>query len=187
MTTCTSCATEFEIELASCPECGTPAPVDMGSADPFGDAAADTGAAVATPVVDAPAAPSAAQPVPADVAIPNATPVAGPTAEEKNLAMLSHASAASALVGLPVVGPLVMWLMQKDKGGFVEENAREALNMNISFLLWTIVASISVVVLIGFLLLPIVSIAWIVLVVIGAIKASNGETYKYPLTLRLVK
>jgi len=185
MTTCTSCATEFESELASCPECGTPAPVDMGSADPFGDTAAEP--AAGAPVAEAAGQPAAAQPAPADMAIPDATPMTGPTAEEKNLAMLSHASAASALIGLPVVGPLVMWLTQKDKGGFVEENAREALNMNISFLIWTIVASISVVVLIGFLLLPIVSIAWIVLVIIGAIKAADGETYKYPLTLRLIK
>lgn len=166
MTTCTSCGTEFDSSLAACPDCGTAAPVDIG-----------------TETVDQ--APEAGMPA-GDPAVPAATPMAGPTADDKNMAMLAHASAASALVGLPVVGPLVMWLLQKEKGGFVEENAREALNFNISFLIWTIVASLSIFVLIGFLLLPIVSIAWIVLAIIGAVKASQGETYKYPLTLRLI-
>lgn len=170
MTTCTSCGTEFASELAACPDCGTAAPVDLS-----------TGVAEPAPVaMDAP-------PADADVAVQAASPVGSPTSEEKNMAMLAHASAASALLGLPVVGPLVMWLTQKEKGGFVEENAREALNFNISFLIWTILASITVIVLIGFVLLPIVSIAWIVFTILAAIKASEGETYKYPLTLRLIK
>lgn len=167
MVTCTSCGTEFEQALAVCPDCGTAAPVDMGTAAP------EPAVAEATAT--------------AEVVAPEAAPaMAGPTADEKNMAMLAHASAASALIGLPVVGPLIVWLTQKEKGGFIEENAREALNFNISYLLWTIVASISVVVLVGFLLLPIVTIAWIVFAVIGAIKAADGETYKYPLTLRMI-
>jgi uncharacterized protein len=109
--------------------------------------------------------------------------------EERNWAMGAHLSALSGLI-IPfgnLLGPLVIWLTQKEKSAFVEAQAKEALNFNITVFIAAIVCGILTMVLIGLLLLPIVGIAWLVLSIIAGIKASKGEQYQYPFTLRLVK
>ena len=78
-----------------------------------------------------------------------------------------------------------MWLIRRDDP-YAEFHAKEALNFNISFLLYGIAAGILILALVGLLLLPIVLVTWFVLVIRGAVKASAGEYYRYPLTLRFV-
>jgi uncharacterized Tic20 family protein len=108
------------------------------------------------------------------------------TPETRNWATLSHLSAFVVFLGIPsLVGPLVAWLLKRDDP-YVDHHAREALNFNISFLIYGLVAALSILLLIGLLLLPIVAITWFVLVIRGAVKASNGEYYVYPFTMRLV-
>ncbi|SOD54412.1 DUF4870 domain-containing protein [Pseudoxanthomonas wuyuanensis] len=124
-------------------------------------------------------------------------PSGEPTAEEKQWAMFAHLSALAALFtgGLGgVVGPLIIWLIKKDTLPFVNDQGKEALNFNITVLIaivaLCIVGTILMIVLIGFLfflLAGVVGIAWLVLTIIATIKASNGEAYRYPLTLRLIK
>jgi uncharacterized protein len=60
-------------------------------------------------------------------------------------------------------------------------------NFNISWAIYAAVAALSLFVLVGFLLLPLVALAWLILVVLGAINASNGNFHRYPLTIRLIK
>lgn len=113
---------------------------------------------------------------------------AGPAAsrDARNAAALSHLSAFVMFLGVPaVIGPLVMWLVRKDDP-YVEFHAKEALNFNISFLIYGIVAAVSIILLVGLLLLPAVAITWFVLVIVAAIKSSNGEYYRYPWTIRFV-
>ncbi|MEL1263873.1 DUF4870 domain-containing protein [Pseudoxanthomonas putridarboris] len=120
-----------------------------------------------------------------------------PTAEEKQWAMFAHLSALTALFtgGLgAVIGPLIVWLVKKDTLPFADDQGKEALNFNITVLIavvaLTIVGTILLIVLIGFLFYlaaGAIGIAWLVFTIIAAIKASNGEAYRYPLTLRLVK
>jgi len=114
-----------------------------------------------------------------------------PTAYEassnsRNLAMLSHLSAFVAFVGIPsLVGPLVVWLLNRDDP-YVEAQAKDALNFNISFFLYGLVAAISIIVLVGIVALPAVLITWFVLVIVASVKAANGENYRYPLTIEFV-
>ncbi len=106
--------------------------------------------------------------------------------ETQNWAAAAHLSALVMFVGVPsLVGPLIVWLAKKEDP-YVEAHAREALNFNISYLIYAIVAGISVLLLIGLLALPFVFIAWFVLVVVAGIKAANGEFYRYPLTIRFL-
>jgi uncharacterized Tic20 family protein len=108
------------------------------------------------------------------------------SAESKNLATLSHLSAFATFIGIPpLVGPLVMWLVKKDDP-FVADQAREALNFNISFLIYAIAAAISIILIVGLIALPAVLIAWFVLVIVAAVRASRGESYRYPFTMRFV-
>jgi uncharacterized Tic20 family protein len=115
----------------------------------------------------------------------------GPTtyvvsSNSRNLAVASHLSAFVAFVGIPsLVGPLVLWLLNRDDP-YVEAQAKDALNFNISFLLYGLVAAISIILLVGVLALPAVLITWFVLVIVASVKAANGEDYRYPFTIEFV-
>lgn len=112
-------------------------------------------------------------------------PLASST-DSKNWATLSHLSAFVIFLGIPtVVGPLVAWLIKRDDP-YAEFHAKEALNFNISFLLYGLVAGVSILLVVGLLLLPVVVVTWFVLTIRASIKASAGEYYRYPFTLRLV-
>jgi uncharacterized Tic20 family protein len=108
------------------------------------------------------------------------------SSNSRNLAALSHLSAFITFVGIPsLVGPLVMWLLNRDDP-YVEQQAKEALNFNISFLIYGVAAAISIVLLVGLVALPVVLVTWFVLVIVAAVKASSGENYQYPFTIRFV-
>jgi len=108
------------------------------------------------------------------------------SSQSRNLATLSHLSAFITFFGIPsLVGPLVMWLLNRDDP-FVEQQAKEALNFNISFLLYGAAAAFSIILLVGLIALPAVLVTWFVLVIVAAVKAGNGEDYQYPFTIRFV-
>lgn len=109
--------------------------------------------------------------------------------EARQWAMFAHLSA---LVGFliplgSVLGPLVIWQIKKNEFAFVDDQGKEALNFQITVLIAVLACLLLSVVLIGFLLLPVVGIAALVFTIMGGIKANNGETYRYPFTLRLIK
>jgi hypothetical protein len=100
---------------------------------------------------------------------------------------MSHLSGFSIFVGIPsVIGPLIMWLLRKDDP-YSAHHAKEALNFNISIIIYSVVAAISIIALVGILALPAVLIGWFVLTIQAAVRASAGEYYEYPLTIRFVK
>lgn len=86
-----------------------------------------------------------------------------------------------------IVGPLILWLIKKADSPYLDAHGKEVLNFQISFAIYGLIAFLSFFVLIGFILLPVVVVAWIVFVIIGAIKASEGKLYRYPLTIRFLK
>jgi uncharacterized protein len=123
-------------------------------------------------------------------AIPTPPPPMGaPSAEAKQWAMFAHLSA---LVGfiIPfgnIIAPLVIWQIKKAEFPFVDDQGKEALNFQITVLIAGLICFILTFVLIGALLGIVLFVAWIVFSILGGIKANNGETYRYPFTLRLIK
>ena len=108
------------------------------------------------------------------------------TAESRNWAVLGHLSAFVQFIGIPAfLGPLVIWLIRKDDP-FAADQAKEALNFNLSVLIYLIIAGLAILLLIGLVLLPIILIAWFVLVIVAAVNASNSVAYRYPLTIRFI-
>ncbi|WP_140910238.1 DUF4870 domain-containing protein [Cognatiluteimonas lumbrici] len=91
------------------------------------------------------------------------------------------------------LGPLVIWLVKKETMPFVDDQAKEALNFNITValvflvLLLLTIGTLGIGILLTAPLMIIVGIAWLVFTVIAAIKANDGVSYRYPMTLRLVK
>lgn len=107
-------------------------------------------------------------------------------AESRNWATLTHLSAFVLFFGIPsFLGPLVAWVVKKDDP-YVADQAKEALNFNLSFLVYALVAGFSIILAIGILLLPAVLVTWFALVIVATVRTSQGETYRYPFTLRLV-
>lgn len=112
-----------------------------------------------------------------------------PTSEERTMGLLAHLAAFAGLV-VPfgnIAGPLVLYLVKREESEFIADQAREALNFNLTMTLAGIVAGILILVLIGILLLPLVGLAWLVLTIVAAIKANEGEWYRYPINIRFVK
>jgi uncharacterized Tic20 family protein len=104
-------------------------------------------------------------------------------------AMFCHlAGLAGFLPVAPVLGniiaPLVIWQIKKDDFAFVDEQGKEAVNFQISILLYAILLCFTCV---GIALLPAVCIFDVVFLLIAAVKANNGEHYRYPLTIRFIK
>jgi uncharacterized Tic20 family protein len=128
------------------------------------------------------------------------TPSDLPNAEEKQWAMFAHLSAlvggllTSAVGGWGVfIGPLAIWLIKKDTMRFVDDQGKEALNFNITVaiacfaLLLLSIVTLGIGLIIAIPVWIVIGIGWLVLTIIAAVKASNGEYYRYPMTLRLVK
>ena len=130
--------------------------------------------------------------------IPPLQPVTPTAAESSTRAweVLCHLSAAAGFI-VPfgnIIGPLIVWLVKRGESLGVDAHGKESLNFQIS---WTIYGAILGaltaalwIILIGFLFVPVLIIgfvAWVILTVIGAVKASNGQLYRYPLTIRLLK
>ncbi|HEU4669867.1 MAG TPA: DUF4870 domain-containing protein [Dyella sp.] len=133
-----------------------------------------------------------APPPPPPGAPPSAEPPAstGPSPEERQWAMFAHLSALLGLVTAGwacFLGPLVIWLVKKDTMPFVDDQAKEALNFNITVMIAGAICWVLVFVLIGLVLLWALAIVWIVFTIIAAIKANEGVTYRYPFALRLIK
>ena len=136
-----------------------------------------------------------------DATTPPPAPEGTPDAQERQWAMFAHLSAiagglltSNTLGGIGcVLGPLIIWQIKKDTMPFVTDQAKEALNFNI-----TVALALLVLVLlgigtlgIGFLvtapLMLILGVAALVFIVIAAVKANDGVAYRYPFALRLVK
>lgn len=128
---------------------------------------------------------------------PTGSPTGSPSQEERQWALFAHLSALlGALItgGIGLfVGPLVIWLIKKETMPFVDDQGKEALNFNITMAIVGVALVVLTVITFGIgmlLTIPVglaATVAWLVFTIIAAIKASEGVSYRYPLTLRLIK
>ena len=92
----------------------------------------------------------------------------------------------SGLVGLGLIGPLVIMLVCADQRPFARAHATEALNFHITVLFGVLISLVLVFVCIGIFTMIAIGVAALVYSILAAVAASKGETFRYPLTLRLV-
>lgn len=116
-------------------------------------------------------------------------------------AMGCHLAALAFFVGVPfgnILGPLVVWLIKKDQYEIVDQQGKEALNFQISMTIYAIIGgALAFITTITLILAPIAFILWMMLValalldlvfiILATVKVSNGEAYRYPLTIRFIK
>ncbi|MCJ7544399.1 MAG: DUF4870 domain-containing protein [Phycisphaerae bacterium] len=108
----------------------------------------------------------------------------------QNWTVIAHLSALAGVI-VPgvgcILGPLLVWLLKGKDDPRIEAHAKAALNFQISMLILMAICFVLVFVVIGMFLLPLVGLIDLILVIIATVKASNGELFKYPLSLKLIK
>lgn len=112
-----------------------------------------------------------------------------PSKQERTWAMIAHLSMLCGFI-IPlgnVIGPLIVWLIKKEEGPFVDQHGKEALNFNISMTIYSAISYLLVFVLVGFVLLAALFVFFVVVLIMAAIKANEGKAYRYPLTIRFIK
>ena len=112
------------------------------------------------------------------------------SSEANKWAMICHIVALVGLLGNGigfVVGPLIVWLMKRGDDPFIDEQGKEAVNFQITMMIAFIVSCFLIVVVIGFALLAVCVIMMVVFPIIAAVKTSEGEHYRYPLSIRFIK
>jgi len=98
--------------------------------------------------------------------------------------MLSHLSA---LIGVGIILPLVVYLAMRRESEYLAQNAKEALNFHISIYIYALCCIPLAFIIIGIPMLIVLGIVSFILAIVATVKASDGGCYHYPLNLRLVK
>ncbi|MGC5617202.1 DUF4870 domain-containing protein [Georgenia sp. Z1491] len=125
---------------------------------------------------------------------PGAAGGGGPSSDERTFAIIAHLSALAAIllsVGwLTFVGPLIVWLVLRERGPLVRAASAGAFNFAIGI---TILGIIAWICFFTILLIPVAIVLWIVAFIAqiwcsirGALAASRGEYFSYPFQVRIL-
>ncbi|MGI9594891.1 MAG: DUF4870 domain-containing protein [Acidimicrobiales bacterium] len=128
------------------------------------------------------------EPQPVSWSAPGQVPAGSPvmpgavTADDRSMGLLLHLLALVA----GFLGPLIVWWIKKDQSPFIDYHGKEALNFQISLFVYWIGALFAMLILVGFLLIPVLLVLQILFPILAGIAANRGEYYRYPLTIRFI-
>jgi len=108
---------------------------------------------------------------------------------ERTAAMLCHLSALAGML-VPfgnILGPLIVWLVKRDESPLVDREGKESLNFQISMSIYMVISALLILLLVGIPMLVVFGLLDLILTVVAAVKTSNGEAYRYPLTIRFLR
>jgi uncharacterized protein len=105
-----------------------------------------------------------------------------PTQDEKTIAMMAHALTMISTF----LAPLIIYLLKKDESSFVADHAKESLNFQISMVIIYLICALLMLLLVGFFLIAIAGLFHFVMVIVASVRALEGQTYRYPFTIRLI-
>lgn len=105
-----------------------------------------------------------------------------PSSDERLFASLIYVTS----LFTTIIGPLIIWIIKKDQSSFVDYHGRQYFNFIISYFIYTVIAGVLTLVLIGAILLPIIGIAGFVFTIVAAVKAYEGSEYRIPLIFRIL-
>lgn len=111
--------------------------------------------------------------------------------EARNWLVFCHLGGIIPIYFLNLIIPTAIWLIKKAESPLIETQGKEAVNFQISLTIYGLVCMVIGFTVIG---MPIAIIGGIGLLIVdvvsviqAAIKASNGQDFKYPINLRLIK
>lgn len=106
---------------------------------------------------------------------------------ERTYATFEHLSLLAALAGFPIIPVLVMWLIKREQSVFVDDHGKEALNFQLSLLIYTVAGFVLFWCFpLSILLWTAVGVLGLVGMIQGAVAANKGRYYRYPATIRLL-
>ncbi len=115
------------------------------------------------------------------------------TDEERTWALFMHLSHLVALfIGIPVVTPLILWAVKKDQSEFLDDQGKEAINFEISLLIWFVVTGVGGAIIgvltcgVGFVLLAVPWILGVVGTIMGTVASTKGRYFRYPMCWRFI-
>lgn len=116
---------------------------------------------------------------------PPPAPAGAAPEDQRTLALITHLSG----IILGFIVPLIIWLVNKDQAdkAFITDQSKEALNFQITLLMVYVVGVVLSIILIGALINLVAWVACLVLSILAGVKAQQGEAYRYPFALRLIK
>lgn len=110
--------------------------------------------------------------------------------DEKTMATLAHLGAFFGFI-VPGMGnllvPFLIWILKKEESDYIADHAKEALNFQLTMSLCFLIGAVSLIMLIGFIALPILLFLDIIFSISAAVRANRGEDYSYPLNFRFIK
>lgn len=109
--------------------------------------------------------------------------------EARQWAMFAHIGTFSSIF-VPlgnIIAPVVVWQLRKHDSDFVVEQAKESLNFQITLMIYFLVSFFLVFIIIGFLMIFALVIFGLITVIVAGVKANDGENYRYPMSIRLIK
>jgi len=110
--------------------------------------------------------------------------------EVRKWAMICHLAALAGVVvpGIGfVLGPLVVWLVKREDHAFIDEQGKEALNFELTMLIAMLVSTLLVILIVGFVLVFVTYALAVIFPIVAAIRANEGQPYRYPLAIRLIR
>lgn len=111
------------------------------------------------------------------------------TETERNWSMLCHLSAFAGFF-FPfggIIGPLICWLTRKDESEWINVNGRNALNFQLSILLYMVLAVPLCFIILGIPIIVALSILKVVCIIVASVKAPKGELFRYPLSIPFIQ
>ncbi len=106
----------------------------------------------------------------------------GVSKDERTWAMVAH------LIGIiGFLGPLIVWLIQREKMPFVDDQGKESLNFQLTVLIAWLISGVLSCFAIGLFVIPVIFLGNIILCILAALKANEGVAYRYPVIIRMIK
>ena len=106
------------------------------------------------------------------------------SSDDRTWGMLAHLSYfLTFVIGVSCVAPLVIWIIKKDTSAFIEDQAKEALNFQLSALIVSLLLGVTIC---GIPLILVVLVMSIVYSIQAGMAANRGERYRYPYTFRMI-
>lgn len=108
---------------------------------------------------------------------------------ERNWAMLCHLSAFAGFF-FPfggIIGPLICWLTRKDESAWIDINGKNSLNFELSILLYIVLCIPLIFIVVGIPIIFMLVTVKVICIIIGSVKASKGELFKYPLAIPFIQ
>ena len=108
------------------------------------------------------------------------------SASERTYATFTHLTLLLAHAAIPVVPALIMWLIKRKDSPYLDDHGKEAVNFQISLVIYFFISAILSAILIGFALMALVYVLGMVGMIMGAVAGNRGEYFRYPMCLRLI-